>query len=296
MLDLGEAYMATGRIAQAEDVLQQVLNRTSYCPDQAWAKMCYVDVCGELSMLYLAEGNFPSAQLMAERGVAYGEARGIDTLAAKTRLCLVYQYIGRWEDALALANKVFNTRARDKRQGPTHHSTWKAEAELAYIRARLGEVDAAERVFTDIAQKFENTLGKDHYDTLVARTNLAWIYHVQHRFGEAELIQREVLEKGRSVLGSDHAYTLYMMLRLGVTLGESGKLQEAIDILTKCQESRKELLGELHPAWGAAAVWRTIFLWRRDGYDPTNDLSERDMEMFELGKQYAEFPFTPVQI
>lgn len=296
MLDLSEAYMATGRLIQAEDVLLQVLDRVSYCPNKDGAKLCYVQACAELSMLFLMEGRFPAAQLHAKRCLDYAEREKMNTVAARARLCLVYQYVGKWEDALAEAETVFEARLRHSRQGPAHPATWKAEADVAYIRARLGGVDSAEKVLADTAQKLERQLGKEHYDTLMARTNLAWIYFKQRRLVEAEFIQRDVLETGRSVLGSDHLYTLYMMLRLGVTVGESGRHKKAMRILSECQRGRRKALWENHPATGAAAVWKVVFMGRMNGYDYADDFSEADMKMFELGKEYSELSFTRMQL
>lgn len=296
MTELGKAYMATGRIIDAEDVFHQVLDRTRYCPSQAWARKCYVHVCSELSMVYLVQGNFGPAQLMAETAVRYAETRGVNTVVAITRLCLVYQYVERWKDALALAHKVLKIRLHARQKGPEHHATLKAKAEVAYIRARLGYVDAAEAVLADVAKRFGDELGRNHYDTLAARTNLAWVHFAQFRLGDAEVAQREVLAAGRAVLGQRHLYTLYMMLRLGLTLGESGKYEEAIELLDECVEGRIAVLWEIHPAVGGAHVWRSVFMSRMEDYDYAADISEADGKALEKGRRFAENPYTPVQI
>lgn len=296
MIDLGKAYMAVGRIIDAEDIFQQILDRTRYCPSQAWARKCYVHVCGELSMVYLVQGNFGSAQLMAETGFRYGETRGVNAVKAMARLCLVYQYLERWSDALPLANAVLRFRESTRQKGSEHHATHKAKAEVAYIRARLGDVNEAEVVLAEVAKRFKKELGSDHHDTLVARTNLAWVHFAQFRLGEAEVAQREILAAGRAVLGQRHLYTLYMMLRLGLTLGESGKFEEAIELLDECVEGRIAMLWEIHPAVGGAHVWRSVFMSRMEGYDYAADISEADVEVLEKGKRLAENPYTPVQI
>ncbi|SPN97063.1 uncharacterized protein DNG_00579 [Cephalotrichum gorgonifer] len=294
MFDLGKAYMATGRMADAEDVLLQVLDRTSYCANQARGRKRYIHTCGELSMVYLVQGNIVMAQGMAETANKYAKVREDNSLVAMTRLCLVYQYVERWEEAAELARAVLDKRMEIRRQGLEHPLTLKAEAELACIRARLGETDAAEAVLAKVADKFEQDLGPDHYDTLVAKTNLAWVYFRQSRLGEAEVIQREILEVGRSVLGSRHLYTLYIMLRLALTLGESTRYKEAVTLLDECIEGRKAALWDVHPAVAGADVWRMVFVTRMKGFDYSAGLSQAQVEVLKKGMGMAEYSYTPV--
>ena len=295
MVDLGEAYMATDRIKEAETLLHEVIDRVGLCSNQAFARKCYLRACGSLSMAHLLQGDLGLAKLAAERGVKYGKTHGIVTLYAMSRLCLVYQYVERWEDARELADAILNDRPGRRSRDPMNHETLKAEAELARIRARLGDVDAAEEVLVKVAQKFEEDLGKDHYDTLVARTNLAWVYFVQLRLGEAEVIQREILKTAQSVLGPHHLYTLYMMLRLGLTLGESGKHRMAIEVLDECVAGRELVLNDMHLAVAGVLIWRTVYANRRVGCDYREGLSEANVEQLERAKKLAEHPWTAVQ-
>lgn len=296
MVLLAEAYSATGRVIEAEATLLELIDRSLYCPNRAWGRRCFVNACGELSMVYIVQGNVGGALSAATVAVRNGEIWGVDTLVAITRLCLVYQYHERWEDALKLAERAFNTRLQDRKQGPKHHATIKAKAELAYIRAKLGDFDAAGNVLAETAQKFEEELGGDHYDTLVARTNLAWLYYAQNRLGEAEVIQREVLKKAWSVLGPAHLYTLYMILRLALTLGESGQHERAIKLLTMVVNGRRSLMGMNGRAVEGAHVWRLVFFGRMRGLHWADGMSEHEINGFECGMKFAEHPYTPVQL
>src|SRR5699024_7750881 len=153
--------------------------------------------------------------------------------------------------------------------------------EVPYIRARLGDVNAVELVLADVAQRFADELGRNHYDTHAARTNLATVHVAQLWLGEAEVAQRAVRAAGTAVLGNRHLHTMYMMLRLGLTLGESGKYEEAIQLLDECVEGRIAVLWEIHPAVGGAHVWRSVFMSRMEGYDYAADISEADGRALE---------------
>lgn len=296
MIELGKAYLAAAKVKEAEEVLLQVFERTLSCPSPTQGKVCYVDVCVELSMVYLLQTKYTMAKFMAEEAWDRGKMWKTGRQHAKlSQVCLVYQYLERWEDAIEVANELFKFRLRKALGGPEHHLTLKVEAEMACMRARLGDVDLAEKVLVPIAKKFEEEFGKDHYDTLVARTNLAWVCFLKGRLGEAEEIQREVLKTGREILGPRDLYTLYMMFRLGLTLGESGKYGEAIKLLTECAEGRKELLS-INLGSAVVELWISIFTCRMNGVDYTAEMPSAKVEEIESGLRQGDYPFAPVTL
>lgn len=293
-VELGRSYMGAGRSLEAWEVLQEVYHRILFCPNMGQAKLCHVQVCGDLSTVALLLPNYGAAMAYSEEAVKRAKLWKVNILRSKMQLCLVYQYVEKWDDALSLADEIFNTRLRQRPNSRNHHLILKAETDLACIQARRGNVDMAEKTLARIAQQFEEEFGKDHYDTLVARTNLGWVYFLQNRLGEAEELQREVLDMGRKIIGPRDLYTLYMMLRLGLTLGESGKYTEAIALLNECREGRSAALGEDHPAECCAKLWRNEFWYRMRGLDLAEGVPNDAIENMKRVKRCGDQPYTPV--
>lgn len=299
MMDLGRAYMAVGKMGDAEDTFKEVLEKARDCRNVKKAMKHVVNAWCELAMTSLVRGDLGCAKGLAEAAVHAAEQHGLKLKAPLPRLCLVYQYISRYEEAEELAMAVLDSMVGRRVRGPEHHKTLRAVAELARIRVWLGKLEEAEDDLVNVAEKFERDLGPRNVDTLVAKSDLAWVISLdEDRLAEAEELQRSTLETAREALGEENLHTLLMVFRLGLAVGEAGRLGEARALLEECARGREEMLGKKHVAVVGVncAVSRLLDKKNESEYLERLGYSLEDLEMLDDGKRLAGYPFVPVPI
>lgn len=299
MMNLGRAYMAVGKIGDAENTFNEVLKRARDCHDARRAAKHVVNALCELAMASLVQGDLACAKGLAEAAVGAAEQHGLKLPAPRPRLCLVYQYFGRYEEAEELAAAVLDSMVGRRVRGPEHHKTLRAVAELASIRARRGKLEEAERDLVGVAEKFERDLGPRNVDALVVKSELAWVISFgEDRLAEAEELQRNTLETAREALGEVNLYTLLMVYRLGLVVGEAGRFGEARALLKECARGREEVLGEKHVAVVGVDGAMSLLLERKRGSGYLEGLghSREDIKMLEDARRLAGYPFVPMQV
>ncbi|KAL2104753.1 hypothetical protein VUR80DRAFT_9713 [Thermomyces stellatus] len=299
LLELGKVYMAAGRIDDAVSEYNKVLERASSWDDRNPVMEYVLDAESEFAMVHLLRGEHVSAQILARHALDMAEKCGVEPQAHRARLCLVYQYQSMWEEAGELAELVLELRMSLRQRGPEHYKTLKTVAELARIRAQQGRTYEAIRDLTDVTVKLEKMLGPHDRNAVAAKSDLAWVYYLQggDRLEKAEELQREALRRGRLELGDRHPYTLLMVMRLGLTVGERGRFNEANGLLDECKRGRSAVLGPKHVATVGAGAAMALFTCKRKGKEwmESKGYTQEDVEWFEDMKRRAEFPYMYVR-
>ena len=97
----------------------------------------------------------------------------------------------------------------------------------AFSLLRLGDGEAAERVFRDLLEQTRALMGADHPDTLLLRLNLGQAVMIQQRHAEAIALFSELLPVMEQRLGKEHRHTLLTLSARQQALGSSGRYAEA---------------------------------------------------------------------
>jgi eukaryotic-like serine/threonine-protein kinase len=119
---------------------------------------------------------------------------------------------------------------------------------LAATLLRIGCSADAARLYEQVLQYHEQTLGARHPDTLVSMNNLALAYNTQARYAEAESLFVQALEGLRSVHSPEHPDTLCTMHNLALVYDKQGRYTDAESLLTQTIEARRRVLGPEDPA------------------------------------------------
>jgi non-specific serine/threonine protein kinase/serine/threonine-protein kinase len=157
--------------------------------------------------------------------------------------------------------------------GADHPDTLEAEANLGGVLYELGRYPEAIRLFQGALDGRRRLLGPAHDDTIATEAALATALQKAGRREEATAARREVLRATRASLPEGDPRIGAAMSRLGDTLGEGGKsdeaeelLVEAVDLLERAgsgsQEARQRAVERLITYYektgqpGKAARWR----------------------------------------
>ncbi|KAL8669814.1 MAG: hypothetical protein Q9168_005618 [Polycauliona sp. 1 TL-2023] len=128
--------------------------------------------------LYLGERNLRTLIAMEELAITYKE---LGTLHAESNQQLGRQYL---ETAHDLA--IFIVEQRKLQLGDKQPHTWMAQGTLGRIKAAMGDVDDAERLFSDLLPVAARHLGDSHLEVLSHRNHHSKILIQQKRYDEAE--------------------------------------------------------------------------------------------------------------
>ena len=120
------------------------------------------------------------------------------------------------------------------------------EANLGWVRARLGDLDQGERLIADAIEVLETGEGEE-LDLPLALGNLAQIHRAQGRYDEALAASTRALELFRARLPRGHPDLAMGLGNHSSILWELGRVDEALPLAEEALEIRKRSLGPDHP-------------------------------------------------
>ncbi|KAJ7937769.1 acyl transferase/acyl hydrolase/lysophospholipase [Mycena leptocephala] len=215
------------------------------------------------------------------------------SLVVATRIALVYEEGGRWNDAEALEVEVMETSKRVL--GEEHPSTLTRIANLASTYWNQGRWNDAEALEVEVMETSKRVLGEEHPSTLTSIANLASTYRNQGRWNDAEALEVEVMETSKRVLGEEHPSTLTSIANLASTYWNQGRWNDAEALEVEVMETSKRVLGEEHPdtltsITNLASTYRNQGRW--------NDAEALEVEVMETSKRVLgeEHPSTLTRI
>jgi serine/threonine-protein kinase len=194
-------------------------------------------------------GVFDQAQAELSRAVeiyreAYGEQHpsiattlnNLGTLEARRR---------RNREAIRYFRAAFEMRRR--LLGPEHPSTLLSQSNLASLFGRVGRLREGEEMLRDVLQRggagHELAMGITRPQTMA---NLAHLIRLQGRSAEAEAVAREALALA-AARGTNPLVEASILHTLGLTLSEQARHSEALSLLQRALDIRRERLGAKHP-------------------------------------------------
>jgi len=216
--------------------------------DQLGVESAKADAYRVLGMVYretgrpaLAEARFRSAiELAVSAGAALNEAE------ASRELALLYQAMGRNQDALALLNAAHRLFGR-----------LDARANLVHVDGKMAELEAT---YLAVAREWGQSIeSADPYT-----------------FGHCERVARHAVAVARALGMDEHAQTT---VRIGAYLHDLGKVRVPHEILSKPGPlTRDEFeVVQMHPIWGIELLagvefpWdiKSVIRWHHERYDGT---------------------------
>jgi serine/threonine protein kinase len=143
-------------------------------------------------------------------------------------------------EALALAEALY---------GADDPQTTSVLSDLASIRTRLGELDAAEALLRRIAAATERSFGADSLGLAIDLDNLGVLLRrrgAPEQMAEALALHRRALELFRSRTGTDSMHTGISASNLASVLAEQDQREEAETLYAEAQRALEIALGDAH--------------------------------------------------
>ena len=118
--------------------------------------------------------------------------------------------------------------------------------QLGWFSHKLGEVDAARKLYEEVIESQTAQLGASHTDTLITKSNLA---NLQKQMGETDAARKlyeEVIEGQTAQLGASHTSTLTTKSNLAILQDEMGEKDAARKLYEEALEGFTAQLGASH--------------------------------------------------
>ncbi|KAL8850930.1 MAG: hypothetical protein Q9221_004130 [Calogaya cf. arnoldii] len=249
MAKLGDSRRQQGRLAESIELLTRAMaGMRAQLPRTDSATYLVQDQLGNtLRTCY----RFEDAKQHQEQAVAglklcLGEDN-LRTLIAMEELAITYKELGTLhiesnhelgQQYLATAHElaIFVVEQRKQQLGDKQPHTWMAQGTLGRIKAAMGEVDEAERVFSDLSPVAARHLGDSHLGVLSHKNHHSKILIQQKRYDEAEnfLVDISRPEKYRTATFTcDHPDRWDALWTLAECYQKQGKIGQS---LATCNE------------------------------------------------------------
>lgn len=175
-----------------------------------------------------------------------GEEAELYSLDLKWYLAENYLELGRFGEARALIEEVID-RETHRRGGADNLGMYWRNSTLGDLQMELDELDAAEKIYSEMLDSARRTLGEDHPNTHLAEHCLGLIrFWRGDRAKAAELLELAFAGR-RGLHGERHYDTRFTMARLGELYVAQGRYPEARRLLERAYPAALETEGESHP-------------------------------------------------
>ena len=168
-----------------------------------------------------------------------------DTLRTRSDLAVAYQAAGRFNEAIALGERVLADEERIL--GAEAPAVLTARNNLAHAYQAAERADEAIPLYEGALTDRERLLGADHLDTLVTRNNLAHAYQAVGRADEAIPLYERTLAARKRILGESHPDTLLSQTNLAASYQTVGRVGEAIPIFERTLADLESMARRDHP-------------------------------------------------
>jgi non-specific serine/threonine protein kinase/serine/threonine-protein kinase len=245
MTHLAAAYFYQGKLSEAEELIERVLDgkvdvsmqQMDNDPLLGWAAHI-------LALVYKVRGQLEKAEVLNERFLAaakrwWGEA---DPYVIDVMHNLASVYSGRGKDREAEDLFLKCLELRRKVLGEDHPDTLWTMYRMAGMYRRQRKFDRAEELYHRAAEGQSRVLGPDVWQTLRTRSELWELYSSSKKHSQADDLMKRHLDEVRSKAGADAIPYAYGLDFFGSGLLQQGRPMEAEPILRECLAIRERKL------------------------------------------------------
>jgi len=282
LYNLGLAYGALGRYAQAEEAYKRALpiKEKAFGVDDIKVANTLVG----LGIAYWGQGKYADAEEIDKRALAIEEralgpnhadlARPLDNLA------IVYLHEGKYSDAEELSQRALAI--REKTLGQESLELARNINTLAEIYEGQGKYADAERFHKRALTIKEKAVGADKPTVAATLDNLASVYKVQGRYAEAEGLSKRALAIYEKA-GKDSLDVADNLNNLANFYQEQGRYADAEQLYARSLAIKEKVLGAGHHALAGALNNLAIVYQEQGKYTDAEQLYKQALAVGEKG-------------
>jgi len=185
--------------------------------------------------------NLEFIQKTRELGKAQDKRNSIFT----SRLALVYQDLGKYDQAAKLLEKALKSAIKNFSED--HPNIARSQSNLALVYQDLGKYDQAAELLEKALKSDIKNFSEDHPNVAMHQSNLALVYKDLGKYGQAAELLEKVTKSDIKNFGEDHPNVSIRQSNLASTYRNLGRYIQAAKLLEKALKSDIKNFGEDHP-------------------------------------------------
>lgn len=253
---LGESRRHQGRFAESIDLLTKAMEGMRIqLPDTDPAT--YQAVAG--MKICLGERDMRTHIVMEELAITYKE---LSTVHMESNQQLARQYL-----ELAHRHAVFVVEQRRRQLGDRQPHTWMAQGTLGRIKAAMGDVDEAEKLFSSILPVAARHVGDDHLAVLSAKNHYSKILIQQKRYREAEAYLLDISRPSKyknAMFTGDHPDRWNALWILVQCYQEQGKIDGSLATCNELLEAVRVVRQGKQQTETSSTFWNMVLAKRAE--------------------------------
>jgi tetratricopeptide (TPR) repeat protein len=276
---IGSAYMALGRIAQAEQELERALNLRQR--EQGVDAPAVLRAMANLTWLYLNQVKDRQAETLGEKTLelcrrVYGEEHP-ETLGVMSVLSFINMVHGKYAEAGPQITR--NLEICRRVLGEDQVMTLLAMGQLADFLRCQGRLAEAESLMTKSLEASRRVVGEEHLATIGAMGRLGELYLSQGKYQQAEPLLTKSAEVSRRIMGQEHLLTQGALRLLGRLHLYRGEYRQAESLFTKTLEDSRRLWND-EMSWAQLAMSEVVNCYMaQDKYAQAKPLISKWLEI-----------------
>ncbi|CUS07866.1 unnamed protein product [Tuber aestivum] len=161
---------------------------------------------------------------------------------------------------------------------------------LGAVSVYQGKAQVAEKMFRNLLEDNEESLGPNNPSVLQAIDYLAMALRYQGKYHESEAMNRRALEGRKEILGPDHPDTLTSVDNLAIMLQHQGRYYESEKMNRYALQGREKTFGPDHPRTQTSANSLAMVLQYQGKYHESEQMNRRALECSEkiLGPDHPD--------
>lgn len=183
-------------------------------------------------------------QVYQEAISIYREHDHTDITYSLAGLSLLYNFQGRYDDALPLLQEVVSQLRR--RHAEPHYELGEALGNLASTRAELGQLEEALVPRREALAILDETVGTAHPSAVIQRTSYASDLLQLNQVDAAQQEVQKALDVALQVFGADHSFTAFAQNVAGQAYCAGDNPEYGAELLRASLETRFQALPEGH--------------------------------------------------
>ena len=245
-ITIARTYLGLGALDKAEAAWRSMLESARRRdPDAAETFIAQ----GELAHTMRERGRRDAEVLKMAEAAAQAVERKLgpnnsDAENMLSYLAVMYEDLGRFDEAIALFERVRDTRGA--RMGLDHIIMLQPLQNLGHAYVLAGKLPEAIALLKQVYDA-EVKLGPDHSLTITTANNLAVALSQAGKAAEAVALLEPVRDTATAMLGPDHPLTLHTLNNLAANYDLVGKVRDAIAMLERARDASTAKLGLDHP-------------------------------------------------
>ncbi|WP_020597890.1 tetratricopeptide repeat protein [Spirosoma panaciterrae] len=169
----------------------------------------------------------------------------LEVARLKNNLGLVYQALGRFEEAAVLLETALQNTWQNL--GSNHPNVAISQSNLATVYQSLGRHEEAAVLLETALQNTWQNLGSSHPNVSICQSNLAMTYKALGHYEEAAVLLETALQSALQNFGPSHPTVANRQSNLAMVYKDLSRFEEATVLLETALQSDQQNFGRNHP-------------------------------------------------